>query len=392
MLPVSPSVNTSISSKSALSFPFWVFLLARAGLSALGMALFAAGRVPNGSDPLLRPYFGIPPVTEGLRGLLLGIWQRFDAIHYLRIASGGYSATDLSVFFPLYPLLIRMTGAPLGHDFLLASILVSNVAALFALVAFYRLVIDDTHDLKIAQRATTYLVFFPTAFFLLAPYPESLSLLLTVVAFREARRGRWLQAGAVGLACSLVRLQGAMLALAFLAEAASRYRKGARLQILHAFAAAAPVLGVAGFIVWRSAVGFPSLSAVLVNRWQRVTAFPSYPLLATADRIGTGAAFPIEYLDLVVVGAMLVLGILVIKRLPLSFSVYYWGVLFFNLTQTRIPQPISSQARYSLALFPAFMVLGELGASPRLHRLILYSSFACWLFLAGQFVMWGWVG
>jgi hypothetical protein len=66
--------------------------------------------------------------------------------------------------------------------------------------------------------------------------------------------------------------------------------------------------------------------------------------------------------------------------------------MLFNLAQVRLTQPISSQGRFALALFPAFIVLGELGASPRINRLILYPCVAAWLFLAGQFIMWGWVG
>jgi hypothetical protein len=392
MQPAEAPANTCLSWKAKALFPVSVFVVARVALSALGLALLAVGQVPTNPLPFFRPYFDVAPVTEGIRGALLGIWQRFDAIHYLRIASGGYSSTDLSAYFPLYPVLVRIAGSPLRHDLLLASILLSNGAAALGLVVFYGLVIDETRDQQVARRATIYLLFFPTAFFFIAPYPESLFLLLTVLTFREVRREHWLRAGTAALACSLVRPQGALLMLAFLAEAVSRYRSGARPSLPHVLAGIAPLVGVAGFIAWRSAVGYPPLSAVLLAYWQRVTTFPFYAVFATTRRIVMGAAQPIEFLDLAVVSAMVALGVLVIRRLPLSFGAYYWGALVFNLSQTRIPQPISSQARYALTLFPAFIVLGQLGSSPRVHRLILYPSFALWLFLAGQFIMWGWVG
>jgi hypothetical protein len=89
---------------------------------------------------------------------------------------------------------------------------------------------------------------------------------------------------------------------------------------------------------------------------------------------------------------MLGVGLLMVKRLPFTYVAFFWILLLFNLSQTRLTQPISSQARYALSLFPAFIVLAQLGRSPRANRLILYTSLALWLFLAGQFMMWGWVG
>jgi hypothetical protein len=126
--------------------------------------------------------------------------------------------------------------------------------------------------------------------------------------------------------------------------------------------------------------------------WQRIYTVPFAIVVITLQRIIENAAASIEYIDLIIVTLMIILGFLALFRLPLPYTIYYWTLLLFNLSQFRIPQPISSQARYALLLFPAFIVLGQLGASPRNHRLILYSFFALWLFLAGQFIMWGWVG
>jgi hypothetical protein len=374
------------------SFPIWIFLFARLILSGLGVALFAIGRVPTTAEAVTRPYFGVTPVTQGLAGMLLGVWQRFDAIHYLRIAAAGYSAADLSAYYPLYPWLVRLVATFLGKNYLLSSLLVSNAAACLAVVVFYKLVVEELGDVRVAQRAIIYLVFFPTAFFLLAPYTESLALLLSLVAFREARHGRWLAAGGAGLACALVRPQGALIVLVVIVEAARRYWPGVRPPASLAVALGAPVLGLAGFIAWRAAQGFPPLSTVMFNYWQRITTFPLLVVPVTIQRILGRYAAPLEYFELAVVVIMLALGVLVLRRLSLSFGVYYWGVLLFNLSSLRLPQPISSQARYALALFPAFIVLGQLGASPRLNRLILFPFFAVWMFLAGQFIMWGWVG
>jgi hypothetical protein len=387
---VSPEkAPTSIADIQA---PILAILAARTILSALGIVLWVAGRVPTTADALARPYFGTAPVTDGLAGALLGVWQRFDAIHYVRIAITGYSAADLSVFFPLFPLLVRGSGKLLGIDHLFASVLVSNLAAVLAVTVFHRLVMDERRDHQLARKATLYLVFFPTAFFLLAPYTESLALLLSLLAFRQARRGRWWSAGVAGLAGALARAQGVLIIVVFIAELARRLKDGTRVGLAAAFAILAPLIGLFSFAAWRASVGFPALSSVQLEYWNRVTRIPFSVVIATLGRMAMKQASFIEYVDLAIVAVMLALGVLVLKRLPASYSVYFWTIMLFNLAQVRLTQPISSQGRFALALFPAFIVLGELGASPRINRLILYPCVAAWLFLAGQFIMWGWVG
>jgi hypothetical protein len=134
------------------------------------------------------------------------------------------------------------------------------------------------------------------------------------------------------------------------------------------------------------------MNVVQYTNWQRITTIPFAVVLETFQRILGGRAASIEYIDLAIVILMIFLGVRMIKRLPIPYVIYFWVALIFNLSQFRIPQPISSQARFALLLFPAFIILGQLGATPRNHRLILYSFFALWIYLAGQFVMWGWVG
>jgi len=388
-------VNSTASRPSLLSDlkgPILTVLLARAVLAGVGIALYAASRIPTTADPTLRPYFGQTPVTDGLAGALLGVWQRFDSIHYLRIASEGYSATDLSVFFPFFPLLVRAIGRLFGLDYLFASLLISTTAAALAAITLNRLVIEEWHDPGLAGRAVSFLIFFPTAFYLLAPYPESLALLFTLAAFRQARRGRWWTAGLAGLACALTRPQGVLLVLALLVEVARRLRDGARASLAMLFSATAPAAGLLTFVAWRAVVGFPSLSTVQHDYWQRVTGLPFSAVAATIDRIASSEATLIEYVDLAAVTVMFAIGLLLLKRIPLPYTVFFWVVLIFNLSQLRLTQPLSSQARFALALFPAFIVLGQFGASPRMNRLLLYLSMLLWLFLAGQFMMWGWVG
>src|SRR5919204_2875989 len=55
---------------------------------------------------------GLTAPFGGLGGLLVAPAARWDATWYLAIASGGYDDATRTAFFPLYPLLVRLGGAP----------------------------------------------------------------------------------------------------------------------------------------------------------------------------------------------------------------------------------------------------------------------------------------
>ncbi len=223
-------------------------------------------------------------------------------------------------------------GILVGGNYLLASLIVSNAAALLAIAVCYRLFSDELGE-DTARRATTYLVFFPTAFFLLVAYTESLALLLSVFAFWSARRGRWGIAAMAALVCPLVRVQGVAIALTLLVEVWLQAKRSIRPSLLSGLAVGAPVLGFAAYWAWRACEGFPPLTEVVWSYWRRVPALPWSGILLTIQRVFNRVAFPIEYLDLGLVLAFAVLGVLVLRRLPLSFAVL--------LLERPCPQPLS---------------------------------------------------
>src|SRR5439155_3130999 len=159
-----------------------VFLAMRVILSLI--ALFAVAVLPNLAvlkgpagyalpGPVDVPGWPAHAITPGWHNLVTA-WERFDALWYLKIAAHGYANHDGSAaFFPLYPLVIRWVSWALGGHPLAAALLVSNAAFLAALVMLYALTARET-SVEVARRATVYLAAFPTAFFFLAPYSESL--------------------------------------------------------------------------------------------------------------------------------------------------------------------------------------------------------------------------
>jgi len=65
---------------------------------------------------------------------------------------------------PLYPHLIRWLGLLLGGEYLLAALLVTNVALIIGLTLLYKLVCLDFPE-STARRAMIYVLAFPAGFF-----------------------------------------------------------------------------------------------------------------------------------------------------------------------------------------------------------------------------------
>src|SRR5918911_5529237 len=165
----------------------------RLALSSMAAWLLSL-RPPHLTALLRAQYLGQVPLHDPI----LGPWQRFDAFWYLRLAMHGYGPHDGStVYYPLYPLLIKLVAWPLGGNAMLAALVVSNVCFAGLLVALHSLV-AARHGETTARRTLLLLCVFPTASFLLGAYTESLFLLLVVTCFLAMERGTMGLAGLLG--------------------------------------------------------------------------------------------------------------------------------------------------------------------------------------------------
>lgn len=151
----------------------------------------------------------------------LGIWNRWDAVHYLNVARLGYSGEGsgehrfMMTFLPLYPFCIW-----LAHIFIrnwhFAALAVSNICCAGAFCYCF-LLTQKEFGRETAKVAVFYFSIFPTAYFLHVAYSESLFLFLTIGAFYYARQARWLPCALLGMLATGSRLSGLaiMLPLAF---------------------------------------------------------------------------------------------------------------------------------------------------------------------------------
>lgn len=373
-----------------------IFFATRLLLSMWAILILTLRPLPAEPDEILRPYLGQTELRNGISGSLLGPWQRFDTMRYLRIAEGGYEDVENSVFPPLYPVAIRTVGwlfagvipASLGN--LLGAIIISNLAFLGSLILLYRITAQEK-DESIAKRCVVYLAIFPTAFFLLAAYSESLFLLLALFAIWAARQNRFWPAGVAGLLASLTRLTGWVLVVPlgyeYLRQRSFNWRR-VRLDVI---AIMLPLMGALGFLAYRWLVGLPNIDLIYRTYWYQTTGFPGLDLITSLRLIVTGGAAFRLFFDFFCAILLIITTVVAFRRLGVTLGLYSSMLLLFMLLPVSELKPLYSFSRYALVFFPTFMLLAIAGRNPWAHRLIAYPSIALYLYFSGQFFMWGWV-
>jgi hypothetical protein len=323
-----------------------------------------------------------PDVCHPSANPLLDAATRWDAGAYVAIAHEGYGVVPANnAYFPLYPLLIRLVAAPLGGSddaYLVAGVVISNLALLVALIYLVRLVAMD-HELEAGSRAALYLLVFPTSVFLSVVYAESLLIALSVGAAYHGRRGEWLPASALAFLAALTKpIIGAAVAVPIAIEAYQR--SGLRAAVA---AATPPVVALVGWLVvlWR-VTGDPR--AVLTAQ-ANFGAGPSIPFQAFADLFDPHVyGFPF-----LVLGLTLFIGALVLlswRFLRPSLAAYATVVFLISIATGSL----TSSPRYYLAVFPAFIVLAVVARGWLDRAYVALGATIGAMFIA-MYALWYWV-
>jgi hypothetical protein len=140
----------------------------------------------------------------------------FDGIHYLNIMDHSYQAAALiQAFFPLYPLIGGWLDDLFFHNSLLAAQIVSQAAALIAFFVFYHYT-RRFFSSTTAVWAVLALAFFPSSFFLINVYSESLFLGLLLLCFWLYRCRSWTWLSLALIALTATRITGIILVVVLL--------------------------------------------------------------------------------------------------------------------------------------------------------------------------------
>src|ERR1019366_9290389 len=158
------------------SWPDWQIALAVTAPLRLVYTAMAAAFMPFlHPDPALIHSNALTenlPTPHGLHYALLGIWERFDTLWFLRIAEHGYDRPMAVIFYPLYPAAIRLVSGLMPA--IAAALLVSTVAAFFFFWGLLRLAGGELSEVG-RLRMLLLVCAWPTSFVLFAGYAESLT-------------------------------------------------------------------------------------------------------------------------------------------------------------------------------------------------------------------------
>lgn len=385
-----------LSDPGGLAYCVRVFLALRIGVSLLALA--GVGLLPQNQPT---PVTGWPPPEEQAGWDNLGSsLERWDALWFLRIADNGYAENDGSAaFFPAYPLVTRGLSFLLGGHPLAAATLISNVALIGALYVLYRLTKLEYDEVR-ARRAILYLALFPTAFFLVAPYSESLFLLAACTAVLCARTKRWGWAALAGALASATRSIGVVLVPALAIEAWMQRRedappgsKGALVYRLLC-SAGAGVGTVAYLAYWKAVSGNWFAPVGEQGNWQRELTSPLATLIdgtrVAFDFIGQGAG-GYQLLDWIVVVPVIAAALWVVINTRPIYGVYTALSLLLPLTFIFNDRPFMSLPRFALVVWPVYWAFSVFAARLRATEVVGAVSAAGLGLFTVLFVNWYWI-
>ncbi|MEA2844281.1 MAG: hypothetical protein QOJ69_1952 [Actinomycetota bacterium] len=351
---------------------------------AVAAGLFAVAAV----SVAVLPWSGQPHVVPAFTGPgWLGGWAQWDSGWYVRIATDGYSYVpgqqSTVVFFPAYPLLMRLTGGLVGDTYL-AGILVTLAAGVGAATLF-AVWLRDRLGAAAAWSALLLFVLYPYSFFLFgAVYADAVFVVAAIGAFVLLERDRPWLAGMAAAVATAARPMGMILVVGLVLRALERRLDEVPAQpgdetpaqpgAPHSWWSSAGVLvalvGVGAFSLYLwSRFGDPLAFLTGQEAWHQ-QAGPATWFKVQFFRDVTDVSSPLSWLSyvahpvLTVVGLALVPG--VFRRFGRAYGVYALLMIGLSALATK---NFFGMSRYLLAAFPVFAVAGDLVADrPVLRR------------------------
>lgn len=343
----------------------------------------------------------------------LNPWFGWDTISYLKIAILGYARDATVAFMPLYPSLIRLFSYPAGGNYMLSALVVSTLCAIAALILMHEL-FRKYYPAEVAWRTVLLFASFPTFFFLLAGYSESIFLVLVLAFWILALRRQWIWAGLLAGMATLTRLQGVMLSavmlwmmLASLIEKpgekpvtqvrqilglfTSTHRSRLRLIKASSWGALfiAPIFAAA-YQAWLKLAGYGTIADALRTYWRLETVMPWTGFILFLQRIPNRHFNYMDWIDLVFLIIVLIAAVIGLRRLDPAFSLYVWLTIAVLFTRGTPPHLLASYSRYFLGLFPLFVLPASISNRPlRLTVIILF--FSIQILLVTIFLWGSWV-
>jgi hypothetical protein len=227
------------------------------------------------------------------------------------------------------------------------------------------------------------------AFYLIAPYPQSLLLMFAVLTYKWALERRWLLALVASIAAGLTHVTAAPLVVLLGWEA----WKATGLRKMQGYLAAlGPLLGVGLFLAWRNHQGYPTYAAMLGGIWGRES-MPAWQMLASLFRAIVTPVLLLRGWQNGLAALLATASILVlIRRGQVGMALYLGALVAFLFFGSAGQEILSGFARYILVGFPMFIALAFTAEGKVPKRLVFVIGAILQLYFSGLFFLWGFIG
>lgn len=313
---------------------------------------------------------------------LHALLRRLDASWYIDTARAGYVAhaatpdaiaADPAVlrgaFFPLWPLVVRVTRPP-GVPLEVSATVVATVFG-FGVVVGSWLLITRLADRRAADRAALLVCVFPGSFVLSIAYAEALMLCLVVACLLALTDRRWLLAGVTAALATATRPNAIALIVpcAWAAAVAVHDRRAWR-SLLAPVLAPVGVLAFHGFLWWRTG-RLDAWQLIQRNGWEEQVDLG----VRNAERLGTLVRWEDPDPGTVLIGLGAVVVVVAVWALwrwrpPLTLSLYAAGIIGLAL----VAQTLGPRPRFVFTALPLVWALAVWLRGERFRLLVLGSS------------------
>ncbi len=328
----------------------------------------------------------------GILDTMRTAWLRTDSPSYLGIAENWYVTEGDPrfhiVFFPLYPIFIRLFNFLTGNSFASAMV-VSNLCALISAILVYEAAALD-HDRETSLRAVKFTFLSPAAFFFAAPMTESLFLTFCLAAVLCVRKQKYFFGCLLAALAAFTRSLGALL-IAFVftewllhvleARRLGSLKENRKAFTLRFFCMFLVPLGLLGYLYINYAVtGDPfRFMQYQQEHWNQgfglffeTAAYQTDYLLSTLAEGDFRQAFGLWLPNLIMSFGSLVLMTLAAKKLRPSYSVFFIAYFVIAIGATWL----LSAPRYLAGCFPLGIALAALADTKRKDAAATLLSFA----------------
>jgi len=357
-------------------------------------------------------------IIRDYRPVFLTRLANFDGAHYLIIAKDGYQQYQ-QAFFPLYPLMIRIIICILPISYFASGYILSWVFWIIGLYLLVQLMRDLFPDKRIEKYILAFLVF-PTSFFYISVYPESIFFLLLLAVFLLLLRKKYIYAGIFAYFAGMTKIQGFLLFLPFafvLWDLLLRQKNSRNMSIIGFIISVftknwrvvvgmlSPIAGLATYSLYlyyyygdplyyihaQSAFGANRTSGEIILLPQVLYRY--IKIFVTANLSIQYVISLVECLLFLFVFALLLREVIRLLREKSFFSKPIWsGMVIYSVVAIIMPTltgTLSSIPRYILVSIASFMLFGQLKHIPywimvTLFTIIHVSMYI--LFISGYFV------